>query len=339
MRSFLRCLFMVLLPVVGFGLPTACAPGALDARGPCDPCPDGAVCLDDACVDASLVCGGAVCGAPGVCLEGECRQVFTVATFNLYDLTRPGAHANVARFIAERGIDLILFQEIQPADAADLAQSLAAEGVDMHYAFSARGGYGGDIGDDYLAVFSRHPLTAHETILGGSFPDPVTGEWFDFRYMRPVHRVSLTVFGLDLTVYNLHLKAQVPFPECDGCLERRRAQARALETYILEHDAPEMAPILVAGDANSALDADFEPGNTLDLLTLRSDNPANSANDLTPVNFTYRRESTHLDFDSLLDHLILSPALMTRYVPDSVEVVAPSGNPSDHKAVLLRLAF
>lgn len=339
MRYFFRSLPVVLLSIAGCWLLTACAPGSLDARGPCDPCPDGSVCLDEVCVDASLVCGGAVCEAPGVCLEGVCRQVITVATFNLFDLTRPGAHANVARFIAERGIDLILFQEIQPADAADLAQSLAAEGVDMHYAFSSRGGYGGELGDDYLAVFSRTPLTAHETILGGSYPDPVTGEWFDFRYMRPVHRVSLTVHGLDLTVYNLHLKAQVPFPECDGCLERRRAQAHALEMYILEHDAPETAPILVAGDANSALAADFEPGNTLELLTLRSDNPAGAANDLTPVNFTYRRESTHLDFDSLLDHLILSPALLSRYVPDSVEVVAPAGHPSDHKAVLLRLAF
>jgi len=317
----------------------ACAPGALDTWEPCDRCPAGTVCVDGACVDGTLVCGDAVCEAPGVCVDGACRRSFTVATFNLYDLTLPGAHASVARYIAARDIDLILFQEIQPADAADLAQSLAAEGVDMHYAFSARGGYGGDIGDDYLAVFSRNPLTAHETILGGTYPDPVTGEAFSFQYMRPVHRVSLNVHGHDLTVYNLHLKAQVPFPECDGCLERRRAQARALETYILEHDAPETELVLVAGDANSALDEDFEPGNTLDLLTLRSDDPANTANDLTPVNYTYRRESTHLDFDSLLDHIILSPALMTRYLPDSVEIVAPEGRPSDHKSVLLRLVF
>ena len=329
--------FLIWFPLL-LALP-ACAPGALVARGPCDLCPDGTTCLDEVCVDDALLCGEAVCEAPGVCLDGACRRVLTVATFNLYDLTLPGAHANVARFIAGRGIDLILFQEIQPADAADLAQSLAAEGVQMHYAFSARGGYGGDIGDDYLAVFSRAPLTAHETILGGAYPDPVTGEWFDFRYMRPVHRVALTVHGHDLTVYNLHLKAQVPFPDCTGCLERRRAQARALETYVLTHDAPETDLLLVAGDANSALAADFEPGNTLDLLTLRSDNPAGAANDLTPVNYTYRRESTHLNFDSLLDHLILSPALMTRYIPDSVEVIAPAGHPSDHKAVLLRLAF
>ncbi len=317
----------------------ACAPGALGELDPCDRCGAGEICLDGACVPEADLCGGAVCAAPGVCVEGACRQAVTVATFNLYDLELPGAHANVARYIAARDIDLILFQEVQPADAADLAQSLTAEGVVMHYAFSARGGYGGDIGDDYLAVFSRFPLTAHETILGGTYPDPVTGEWFDFRYMRPVHRVSLTVHGQDLTVYNLHLKAQVPFPECDGCLERRRAQARALETYILEHDAPETGMVLVAGDANSALAADFEPGNTLDLLTLRSDGPAGAANDLTPVNYTYRRESTHLDFDSLLDHIILSPALMRHYLPDSVEVLAPEGRPSDHKSVLLRLVF
>jgi endonuclease/exonuclease/phosphatase family metal-dependent hydrolase len=312
---------------------------ALSERDPCDLCGDGTTCLDGECVDDAQVCGGRLCEAPGVCLDGVCRQALTVATFNLYDLTLPGSPANVARFIAERGIDLILFQEIQPSDAADLVQSLAAEGVELHYAFSSRGGYGGDPGDDYLAAFSRLPITDHETILGGTLRDPVTGESFSFTYMRPVHRVRLSAHGQELIVYNLHLKAQVPFPDCEGCLERRRAQASALERYILERDDPEADLVIVAGDANSALAEDFEPGNTLDRLTLRSDNPDGAANDFTPVNFEYRNEPTHNDFNSLLDHLILSPALMHHYIPDSVEVVAPAGRPSDHKAVLLRLAF
>ncbi|PKN44397.1 MAG: hypothetical protein CVU59_11730 [Deltaproteobacteria bacterium HGW-Deltaproteobacteria-17] len=331
-----------MLPILVLGL-CACdgargAP-ALSQRDPCDLCGEGETCLYGACVPDTLVCGGDLCEAPGVCLEGVCRQVFTVATFNLYDLALRDAPANLARYIAEQGIDLILFQEIQPADAADIVQSLAAEGVEMHQAFSSRGGYGGEPGDDYLAVFSRVPLASQETILGGTYRDPVTGESFSFTYMRPVLRVGLTVSGENLVVYNLHLKAQVPFPDCEDCLALRRTQAFALETYVLDHDDPEADLILVGGDANSALTEDFEPGNTLDRLTLRSDNPAGVANDFTAVNDQYRHESTHLDFDSLLDHLILSPSLMARYLPDSVEVIAPAGRPSDHKSVLLRLVF
>jgi len=334
----------LLLPILVLWL-CACN-GALDAGAPalseldpCDLCGEGTTCLDGACVPDTLVCGGDLCEVPGVCIEGACRPALTVATFNLYDLELPNSPANLARYIADRAIDLILFQEIQPLDASDIVQSLAAEGVEMHYAFSSRGGYGGEAGNDYLAVFSRFPLTSHETILGGTYRDPVTGESFSFANMRPVHRIRLTVHGQDLVVYNLHLKAQVPFPDCEDCLALRRTQAFALESYILENDDPEEDLILIGGDANSAIPEDFEPGNTLDRLTLRSDNPAGVANDFTAVNDQYRHESTHLDFDSLLDHLILSPALMSHYVFDSVEVVAPAGGPSDHKSVLLRLAF
>ncbi len=308
-------------------------------RDSCEFCDDGTTCFEGICVDEARVCGKSLCDPPRICVDGECKRLLTLATYNLYDLVLPGSTAGVARYIAGSDIDLILFQEIQPEDAAGLVQALADEGVEMYHAFSSRGGYGGDRGNDYLAVFSRFPLTGHETILGGTLRDPVTGVSFSFVYMRPVHRVVLTVHDRELVIYNLHLKAQVPFPDCGDCLARRRAQAAALETYILENDVPELDHVIVAGDVNSALAADFEPGNTLDLLTLRSDNPENTGNDFTPVNYLYRNESTHLDFNSLLDHLILSPALMPHYLPDSVRVIAPAGKPSDHKSVLLQLVF
>jgi len=99
--------------------------------------------------------------------------------------------------------------------------------------------------------------------------------------------------------------------------------------------------IIIAGDANTATetDEDFEEGSTLDILSLKSDNPEITENDFVPVNFTYKRESTHTIFESLMDHIILSKTLFAKYRSGSVDIVTPEGKPSDHKAVLLILDF
>jgi len=323
-------------------LSTSCSPAALRPLSGCELCAGDQTCLDDECFDDAELCGGVLCAPDDDCVEDRCvdpDRPVVFATFNLYDLENTNAADNLARYIDEYEIDVITFQEIQPGDAQDIDFALAARGISMFRAFSSRGGYGGDTGDDYLAVFSRHPISGAETILGGTYVDPVSGEAFSYTYMRPVLKLHVTVHDHDLTVYNLHLKAHVPFPDCENCLDLRRTQAHALENYILGHDAPETDLILIAGDANTAIAGDFEPGNTLDRLTLRSDNPAQTANDFTPVNHLHLHETTHTSFDSELDHLILSPALMHAYVPDSVQVIAPAGRPSDHKSVLLRLKF
>lgn len=338
----------------------SCAPPSVYEKSPCEKCTVDQTCIDNECVNNDKICGTAICTADETCTEGtcidtsgkcggvycedletcidhQCRQVLNMATFNVYDLSLPFAHSNFAQFMVNNNIDFITVQEIQPQDTGAVLNALRSYDLEYSMEMSTYGGYGGDTGNDYLAVFSRHEILSADTILGGTYTDPLTGQSFSFSNMRPVLRVVLNVFGNEVTVYNFHLKAQVPYPECDNCTSLRRAQAHALETRIIEDHDTSSDYIICAGDANTAISEDFEPGNTLDMLTLKSDEEA--SNDFLPVNHELLNVTTHTDFDSELDHIILSPALQTRYIPDSVEVIAPLPSPSDHKAVITRISL
>lgn len=291
-------------------------------------------------IDQIDLCKDVTCDLGFICVDGECNpesSALTIATYNLHDLNYSDAYNGVANMINDHNVDIALFQEIQLEDKSPLQEALAVAGVNMPYvAYTSRGGYGGDDGDDYIACFSRVPITYSETIIDGFYQDPISGDYFSMDSLRPVLQVDITSNNTPITLYGLHLKAHYPFPDCPECIKRRRAQAHALEQFILNNQSPEEDLILVAGDVNSAIDTDFEQGQTIDMLSLKSDN--NTANDLTPTNLTFLPENswTHNNYDSRLDHIFLSPKLLQYYRSDSIDVLSiPYPYPSDHKPVIL----
>ena len=269
------------------------------------------------------------------------ENILVFSSYNLYDLENTNAHKNLAKFINDSNIGVMVSQEIQKEDKDLLLEELKKLGITAYIAFSSYGGYGGDIGDDYLAIISRWPIGEIKTILSGTYKDPISNNSFGYSYMRPVLEIKLNVFNKDITIFNLHLKAQSPWPACIDCIQKRRAQAYALENYIKENLSPETDNIIIAGDMNTSTleDEDFEEGSTLDILSLKSDNPENEENDFLAINYEYKRETTHTRFDAIMDHILLSPELLKRYRNDSIDIVTPSGTPSDHKALLLILDF
>lgn len=302
-------------------------------------CSENQICENQFCVDKPVLCGNIYCQTHETCEENICKKIFTFATYNLYDLTYQNAYENLAKYIKDYNIDVITVQEIQPEDKDLLLTELNKLGISMNAQYSSYGGYGGDTGDDYLAVFSRYPLSNVETILSGTYQDPISKAYYTYSNMRPVLKINITVFNNPVTIYNIHLKAQSPYPDCTDCLNKRRAQAFALENLIKETFIPESDKIIIAGDANTALATDFQQGQTLDLLTLKSDNPDVTNNDFTSVNYQFKNEPTHTTYDNLMDHIILSPALMNLYIENSIDVLTPEGKPSDHKSVILKLEF
>jgi len=306
-------------------------------------CTETQECINEQCVlKEEPLCADIACEENEQCIDDICvKKSITFSTYNLFDLTKINAYINLARFISNNNIDIMVNQEIQVEDKDALIEQLEMLGIKVFIEFTSYGGTTSSDGHDYLAIISKWPIKEANTILNETYEDPISNNSYTFTYTRPIHEVKIDVFGEEITIFNLHLKAQSPWPTCPTCIEKRRAQAHALENYIKENYNPEIDKIIIAGDANTATenDEDFETGNTLDILSLKSDNPEVTENDFLPVNFTYKRETTHTIFESLMDHIILSPELTKNYREGSVDVVTPEGSPSDHKAVLLILDF
>ncbi len=302
-------------------------------------CATDEVLINNICTNKTLLCGKSLCSEHETCEESTCKKTLVFSTYNLYDLKNPYAYKNLAKFIKEKNIAIMVSQEIQVEDKEALLKELNALNIDAEIKFSTYGGYGGDDGNDYLAVISRWPIDEIDTILTERYQDPISGYSYSFNNMRPVLEIKLKVFDKAITIFNIHLKAQSPWPSCPDCIRKRRAQAYALENYIIDNLDPINDDIIIAGDANTATETgeDFEKGNTLDMLTLKTDE--NNENDFLSINYEYKRESTHTRYESIMDHIILSPKLLEQYIDDSVNIITPSGTPSDHKALLLKLKY
>lgn len=263
----------------------------------------------------------------------------TIVTFNVEDFSAYNSYTEVAEFIVSSNVDVIVFEEVQVIAQTQLANALSVLGSDLtNFGYSSSGGYGGD----YLAYWTRWPTDSEADLLTGTLTDPVSSCSYDFGSLRPIFRFRVNVVGNYIWFYAGHLKAEA---NCDGtgcysdsCIKRRRAQAAALESYIKAGHDEENEYIVILGDMNTAQSTDFASGNTVDMLTLKSDNPGNTANDFIDVNYTLIPGSyTYPGYNSLLDHIILSPALYAKYVAGSVAVPHPAGNPSDHYPVILRV--
>ncbi|MBN2723777.1 MAG: endonuclease/exonuclease/phosphatase family protein [Deltaproteobacteria bacterium] len=335
MRYFILCTFLFF---------SSCEPGAVFEKNACDLCREDQTCVEnEECIDNSRICADTICEENELCHNDLCYEntlrFLKIATFNMYDFSNYDSIENTADFIIENNIGIINLQEVQIDDITDLMDTLEQKNFQMYYGISSYGGYGGDTGNDYLAVLSQWPITSADTILGGVYEDPVTGLDYSFSNMRPILMTKVNIYNQDVVFFNMHLKAEVPYPDCVDCINKRRAQAHALENYILDNLDPLNDRIVVTGDANTAIDEDFENGNTIDILCMKTDNPENTSNDFLPVNLTYAPESTHVDFDSILDHLIISPSLVDNYIFESIDIKIPRGIPSDHKSVLLEFWF
>jgi len=133
-----------------------------------------------------------------------------------------------------------------------------------------------------------------------------------------------------------------------GSEKTRRAQAMAVGAHIVSvyGDSLSARAIVLAGDFNTANASDFmEKDSTLSALRLADD--TNKANDFLDVNYRFRRaEPTFVDsgYSSILDHILLSPALAGTMDKSRVEIRAPAPGPgkiptSDHRLVLAELTL
>ncbi|PKL04562.1 MAG: hypothetical protein CVV53_08835, partial [Spirochaetae bacterium HGW-Spirochaetae-9] len=102
--------------------------------------------------------------------------------------------------------------------------------------------------------------------------------------------------------------------------------------------------IVLAGDFNTANASDLGAvASTLSALRLADD--ADKTNDFLATNFSFRKtEPTFVDsrYSSVLDHILLSPALAAGFDGARVKVLQPAAGPgaiptSDHRLVLVEI--
>jgi len=271
--------------------------------------------------------------SPALCLTDTTIQI---CTYNLKDLLAIETYGYLAQWVSNFLPDILVFQEIQPSDILLLNQALSNAG--QFYAstkISSLSGYP----DDYLAVWSKWPVSQISNIYYPSYTDPVTTNIMSLNGLRPVLKFTIVLPGNHpVWFYVAHLKAEDSFP---SSIQKRCAQAKIISDTINACHDVFVDQVIVLGDMNTALSADFEPGKTLDILCLRDDNPSNTSNDFIPMNYTYLPPDTWTieGYASILDHIILSPSLLPNYISNSVKVQIPIPNPSDHYPVSLTIGY
>ncbi len=297
------------------------------------------------------------------CSSDPVEIQFRIATYNVEDFGNSGvtdSYNKIASFMKSENINLMALQELQPGshpadsgewnypanngDAIAFDNAIRDSGIDTtNFVFSDNGGLSGVYGD-YLACWSQPQIIEATTILQATYADPISTESFNFASLRPVLRIKIDWQGHIIWLYNLHLKAQsFPFADYPDDIKKRRAQADVLRQFIQTNHNPENDNIIILGDLNTTLAEDFSTASTMDILTFKIDNPANTNNDFIAVNLTELPADswTHSVYQSRLDHIILSPNLYNNYyVKGSIRVVAhPVNDPSDHYPVVLGLYF
>ena len=283
-------------------------------------------------------------------------QTVRIAFFNAEDfksdvVAGTGTWGTVADIVATNGIDLLVLSETEPYDAPRFSQALAARGVTMTWRMTTSNTTDPNEDnelEDEISVWSRFAITRFDQVVCGSYQDPVSGNTVSAP--RYIARVNIQVGSRSLWVYGAHLKAA----DTESDRQRRRAQAHALEEYIKSNHAEESEWIVICGDMNTITPAiEFVDAGTIGYLTMKSDNPANTANDFIAVNlvhlplpggYTWRSPSWPSSYafpDAILDHMILSPAMYAGYLPDSVTVLMQGVTPriSDHYPVMLDVSL
>lgn len=306
--------YLVLAPVSG-------RPGSVPLQAQTKPAP------------AASPGSGTVSPGPEIALRVATWNVRDCAAWDPVAKERIALHDYVARMIREARADIIILEEVQSdegkgGDIALLSVALAREGWAMPYVAVVNAK-----GEDDLAVFSRYKIEDYRPVLE---PGP-SDNW-----PRPGIFASIEAGGALLDVYGFHFKAMG-----DAASERaRRAQAEALGRYLVATYGPGLSSraIIVAGDFNTANASDLAgESSTLGALRLAEDNDA--ANDFLDANYFYRRdEPTFADsrYSSILDHILVSPALAARFDASKVLVLTPPPGQgkiptSDHNMVIAEI--
>ncbi len=271
--------------------------------------------------------------------EAGSGTTLRVATWNVRDCaayepaskTRIPLHDYVARTIKASSADVIVLEEIQSdegkgGDIALLSVSLAREGWSMPFVavVNARG-------EDDLAIFSRYRIADYGPVL-----DPAEGD----AWPRPGIFASVDSGAAEVDIYGFHFKAMGDKKSETA----RRSQAEALGRHLaaVYGETLSSRAIVLAGDFNTANDTDLE-GEASTMSALRLAGDEDPGNDFLAANYRYRPdEPTFADsrYSSILDHILLSPALALGMDRERVEVLKPSPGPgkiptSDHSLVLV----
>ena len=273
----------------------------------------------------------------------------TVMSYNVEDFYRgdTNRHEAIAQLIKNSSVEIAVLCEVQangtnPGSAQDdvslLKAALANIGWAMPYSCFA---------DDYyddIVIISKYPIKTSEEILppGGSATWPRAG-------IKAVIEISDGTTTKDYTVIGLHLKASYPTSD-DGNPEKRLDQASALANLLRADPGLATSYYIIAGDMNTWKEPDRSPAaaallgpyvtSTLGYLQLLDD--ADATNNFTSVNETLLPPTATHQLGSVLDHIILSPALYAKYQNGTITVKATDTYfnmtvISDHYPVLLEL--
>ncbi len=248
---------------------------------------------------------------------------------------RIALHDYVAATVRDAEADIMLFQEIQSdegkgGDIALLSVALARQGWAMPYTavVNARG-------EDDLAVFSRYKIKAEEKVLEPSAADS---------WPRPGIYVEIEMAGNLVYLYGFHFKAMGD--EKSEAARKAQAQALAAELAKRHEGSLDKDRIIIAGDFNTANPGDLEgPRSTLSILTLLGDE--DPGNDFLALNYQFRPETpSFVDsrYESVLDHILVSPSLAAGLGGDSVHVIEAVEGPgaiptSDHRLILAEIVL
>lgn len=284
-------------------------------------------------------------GAPpsGRAKAKNAAQALRVGSWNVRDCAawdeaskeRIALHDYVAATVRDAEADIMLFQEIQSdegkgGDIALLSVALARQGWAMPYTavVNARG-------EDDLAVFSRYKIEAEEKVLEPSAADP---------WPRPGIHAEVEIAGSLVHLYGFHFKAMGD----EKSEAARKAQAQALAADLAKRHPGSLDKdrIIVAGDFNTANPGDLEgPGSTLSTLRLMGDE--DPGNDFIALNYQFRPGSpSFVDsrYESILDHILVSPSLAASLGEDSIHVIEAVEGPgaiptSDHRLILAEIVL
>ncbi|MBN1243254.1 MAG: endonuclease/exonuclease/phosphatase family protein [Spirochaetales bacterium] len=255
----------------------------------------------------------------------------TVASYNAEDFDMgggPAKHAEIASMLKAKSVEVVILTETEASgldnDVGLLQTELVEIGWPMQYVAVADSGY-----EDDAVIVSKFPIES-ETVLSCT-----TGSE---NGMRPGVLAKLKVQNgsgayVYLTVMGFHLKAMV-----DG-LSIRLEQARSLANYLRTTYEADLSNgyYIIAGDLNTVAAGDRGSAtSTMGYLRMLDD--PDTTNDFWAVNESLLPTTATHQMGSVLDHIILSPALSSRYKADSIDV-DQSVVLSDHYPVLLELAL
>ncbi|MDP2792107.1 MAG: endonuclease/exonuclease/phosphatase family protein [Rectinemataceae bacterium] len=264
-----------------------------------------------------------------------------IATWNIRDCAasdkstgeRISLHDSVALTIKEAEADIIVLEEIQSdeakgGDIALLSVALARAGWAMPFVAVVD-----TRGEDDLAVFSRYKIVEQGPILEPGQADP---------WPRSGIYASIDVGGISVDVLGFHFKAMGD----EKSETTRRAQAKALGLHLIATYGAALTTkaIVLAGDFNTANASDLgAKDSTLSALRLADD--GDRTNDFLATNYSFRgSEPTFVDsrYSSVLDHILLSPALADGFDGTRVKVIPPAAGSgaiptSDHRLVLVEI--